>query len=488
MTSAPTAINRRILIVDDNEDIHRDFQQVLSGTSEAERALAATHAALFGDTETIVREGFDVNSAYQGQQALEMASRALAEGRPYAMAFVDMRMPPGWDGITTIEQLWRCDPRLQVAICSAYSDYSWEDIAARLDLRDRLLILKKPFDNIEIYQLASSLTAKWQMASDATARMTNLEAAVEERTRGLQAANKALQAEVNERRRLEAQLALRQKLESIGQLAAGVAHEINTPIQYIGDSVYFLGSAFADIDTLYQRYEALLGAQSGGVRAAMEEARSAADLSSLREEIPRACERALDGVNRVATIVRAMKEFAHAREHETGPADINEALNSTLIVTRSEYRGVAQLETRFGELPPVVCNIGELNQVFLNLIVNAAHAVEAAGKDAASGRILVTTAVDGQHVVITIGDNGSGIPESIAERIYDPFFTTKEVGRGTGQGLAIAFAIVVKHHQGTLSFDTQLGVGTTFKIRLPIAGASGNGEEQIVVINQPDGL
>jgi two-component system, NtrC family, sensor kinase len=471
MTSAPMTINRRILVVDDNEDIHRDFQQVLSGATEAERALAATHAALFGDAQTTLRDGFELNSALQGQQALEMVSRALAEGRPYAMAFVDMRMPPGWDGIKTIEELWKCDPLLQVTICSAYSDYSWEDIAARLDLRDRLLILKKPFDNIEIYQLASSLTAKWQMASDATARMTNLEAAVEERTRGLQAANQALQAEVHERRRLQAQLALRQKLESIGQLAAGVAHEINTPIQYIGDSVYFIQSAFADIDAVHQRYEALLAAQSESVRAAMDEARAAADLPELREEVPRACERAIDGVNRVATIVRAMKEFAHTREYERGVADINEALSSTLIVARGEYKCVAQLETSFGELPPVVCSIGELNQVFLNLIVNAAHAIEAAGRDVTSGCILVTTAIDGKHVVITIGDNGCGIPESIADKIYDPFFTTKEVGRGTGQGLAIAFAVVVKQHKGTLTFDSTPGVGTTFKIRLPITDA-----------------
>ena len=170
--------NRRILIADDNQNIHRDFREVLSGSDATEAALAASEAALFGETQTLVRDGFEVESAYQGQQALQMAQRALAEGRPYAMAFVDMRMPPGWDGIETIEQLWACDPQLQIAICSAYSDYSWEDVTKRLDLRDRLLILKKPFDNIEIYQLASALTAKWQMERDAAARMSQLEEAV----------------------------------------------------------------------------------------------------------------------------------------------------------------------------------------------------------------------------------------------------------------------------------------------------------------------
>lgn len=463
----------RILVIDDNESIHRDFRSILLPAAGEATALAEFEEELFGATQRVERTGFEVDSAYQGEEGLRMVASALAEGRPYAMAFVDMRMPPGWDGVETIAHLWERDPELQIAICSAYSDYSWQEMAQRLELRDRLLIIKKPFDNIEIYQLANALIAKWRMARDAAARMVQLEAAVDERTRELRSANEALQAEINERRRLEGQLALRHKLESIGQLAAGVAHEINTPIQYIGDSIHFLRSAYSNIAALHDRYERLLALEPASPSAAAElhadvmRAREVADVEFLRKEIPDALERALQGVDRVAKIVRAMKELAHPRTHELAPADINEVIHSTLLVANNEYKYLAALETQLGELPPVVCSVSELSQVLLNLVVNAAHAIEAAGRDLASGRILIRTTHADDHVTISITDNGAGIPQEIAGKIFDPFFTTKEVGKGTGQGLAIAFAVVAKH-RGTLTFESAHGQGTTFFVRLPV--------------------
>jgi two-component system NtrC family sensor kinase len=473
ITSMPP--NRRILIIDDNEAIHRDFQHILGGSAESEVALAAAEAALFGEAQLIARERFELASAHQGQEALAMVIRSLEDDRPYAMAFVDMRMPPGWDGIETIEQLWRRDPHLQIAICSAYSDYSWEDMAKRLELRDRLLILKKPFDNIEIYQLANALTAKWQLTREAQMRMTQLESAVEERTRELRMSNEALQAQMRRREVLESQLALHRKLESIGQLAAGIAHEINTPIQYVGDNLYFLRTACTDLLAVQKHYEHMLDVTADDVSAAPARARAlnaraSADVELLSKEIPAACDRALGGVDRVARIVRAMKEFAHPPDREREPADINEALESTLLVAQSEYRHVAQLETNFGELPLVTCSIGELNQAFLNIIVNAAHAIQAAGRELAEGRILVRTCAEKSHVTISINDNGTGIDPSIADKLYDPFFTTKAVGKGTGQGLAIAHAIVVTNHGGNLTFESTPNEGTTFTIRLPVAG------------------
>jgi two-component system, NtrC family, sensor kinase len=466
---------RRILIVDDNESIHRDFRYILGGSGEADHALADAEAALFGTALHARREGFELASAYQGQQALAMVISAREEGRPYALAFIDMRMPPGWDGVETIEQLWKHDPDLQIVICSAYSDYSWEQMANRLDLRDRLLLLKKPFDNIEIYQLASALTAKWQMTRKAASRLSELESAVEERTRELRASNDALHAEMRQRAQLEGQLALHRKLESIGQLAAGIAHEINTPIQYIGDSLHFLRSACAELMGLEEHYARLVSddVEAEHARAAARAARAAADMDLLRTEIPRACERALGGVDRVAQIVRAMKEFAHPTDADKEPADINAALESALIVANNEYKYVAQLETRLGELPEVFCNIGELNQVFLNLVVNAAHAIQAAGHDPTSGRILVRTELQGEYVVVSIQDNGTGIASSIADKVYDPFFTTKEIGKGTGQGLAIAYAIVVTNHGGTIAFDTRESEGTTFIVRIPVSAPKG---------------
>lgn len=189
MSAAP---NRRILIVDDNEAIHEDFRKVLASEAEGEAALALAEAALFGEVVP-ERSGFELDSAHQGEQALAMVVAALAEGNPYALAFIDTRMPPGWDGVETIERLWQADPKLQVALCTAYSDYSWEELSDRLDLRDRLLILKKPFDNIEIRQMASALTTKWQMGEDAAFKMDCLEQAVEERTKELSDANIIIQ-------------------------------------------------------------------------------------------------------------------------------------------------------------------------------------------------------------------------------------------------------------------------------------------------------
>ncbi len=177
--------NRRILVIDDNESIHEDYRKILASDSASATALAESEAALFGDIPA-VKQHFELDSAYQGQDGLEMATRARAEHRPYAMAFVDMRMPPGWDGVETIERLWQADPRLQIALCTAYSDYSWDEISARLGFDDRLLILKKPFDNIEIRQMASALTAKWQMTQEAALRMLDLEQTVEKTTLDLQ--------------------------------------------------------------------------------------------------------------------------------------------------------------------------------------------------------------------------------------------------------------------------------------------------------------
>ncbi|MDO8535077.1 MAG: response regulator, partial [Xanthobacteraceae bacterium] len=181
--------NRRILVIDDTPSIHQDFRKILGARLDSEATLASAEAALFGDAPTVLRQTFELDSAYQGQEALALVMSAVEQNRPYAMAFIDMRMPPGWDGVETIERLWQVDSLLQVALCTAHSDYSWEEMTERLELGDRLLILKKPFDAIEIRQMASALTVKWQMTQDAALKMNALEQAVEERTRELSDAN-----------------------------------------------------------------------------------------------------------------------------------------------------------------------------------------------------------------------------------------------------------------------------------------------------------
>jgi two-component system, NtrC family, sensor kinase len=242
----------------------------------------------------------------------------------------------------------------------------------------------------------------------------------------------------------------------VGRLAAGIAHEINTPIQYISDSVHFLGSAFEEMLTVIANAER------------PQETIPAGDLPFLLEEIPGAIDRIIEGTQRVATIVRAMKEFAHPDATEKAPADLNRAIETTLLIARSEYKYVATVQLHCGEMPEVVCNVGELGQVFLNLIVNAAHALAEAGRNADDGWIAVRTALVDGWAELQFEDNGCGIAQEIIDKIYDPFFTTKEVGRGSGQGLAIARAIVVDKHSGRISVASTPGKGTCFTLRLPL--------------------
>ncbi len=284
-----------------------------------------------------------------------------------------------------------------------------------------------------------------------------------------------LVAEMKERERILIELRTAQKLESVGRLAAGVAHEINTPIQYVGDSLYFLRSAVEDISRLIDTYRTAIDSLGGdpattAARETIATAAASIDLPFLLEEMPKAFERTFEGTARVAGIVRAMKEFSHPDATEFSSADLNHALQTTLIVASNEYKYLASINTQFAELPPVICNVGELNQVFLNMIVNAAHAIHDAGKDVSNGLISISTEVVGEQVQITFNDNGCGIPQENLDKIYDPFFTTKEVGRGTGQGLAITRSIVMDKHGGEVHATSEVGVGTQFTIRLPIAG------------------
>lgn len=284
-----------------------------------------------------------------------------------------------------------------------------------------------------------------------------------------------LVAEMKERERVVIELQLAQKLESVGRLAAGIAHEINTPIQYVGDSLFLLRSAYDEFNQLLDSVgNAIDSLPDGEARSAlqreMSELMKRHDVEYLRAEMPKAFERTFDGVDRVTSIVSAMKEFAHPDGEEQSAADLNRAIENTLLVTSNEYKYLAKIRKEYAELPPVVCNIGELNQVFVNLIVNAAHAIQDAGKDVNTGEIRITTAIDGDAAVVRVGDNGCGVPAENLSKLYDPFFTTKEVGRGSGQGLAISHSIVVDKHGGDISVSSATGVGTEFTLRVPIGG------------------
>ena len=300
--------------------------------------------------------------------------------------------------------------------------------------------------------------------------------------------------DITENKLMETQLRHAQKLESIGQLAAGIAHEINTPTQYVGDNTRFLSDGFKDLLSVISACDAMLAAASSGplppeIIDEARRAREKADLDYLMEEIPRAIAESLEGVDRVSRIVRAMKDFSHPGNEEKTPVDINKAILSTLTVARNEYKYVAELETDLDEeMPLVPCLPGDFNQAILNLVINAAHAIGDAikGTEGARGKITVSTRRDGDWAEIHISDTGGGIPEHIAGRIFDPFFTTKEVGKGTGQGLAITHSVVVDKHGGTISFITSPGSGTTFNIRLPLHRPPECGEASVPALMTQD--
>ncbi|MGY1748727.1 PAS domain-containing sensor histidine kinase [Modestobacter sp. SYSU DS0511] len=278
--------------------------------------------------------------------------------------------------------------------------------------------------------------------------------------------------DITDRKARDAEMHRESKLESLGRLSAGLAHEINTPIQYVGDNARFLADAFADLMSMLVLYRGMLDREEpmewSERQARMREAEEGVEFDYLQEEVPSAVAQTLAGIDRVATIVRAMKTFSHPGHSEHVPADLNEALAATVTVTRHQVSSVADLQLDLGAIPPVRCNIADLNQVFLNLIVNAADAVEETGR---RGTIGVSTAVEGEQVVIRISDTGTGIPDHVRAKIFDPFFTTKDVGRGTGQGLPLARAVVQEAHGGTLTVRSEPGAGSTFTVRLPILGA-----------------
>ncbi|QDV68148.1 Sporulation kinase E [Rosistilla carotiformis] len=584
----------RILVIDDNPAIHDDFHKILISAGD-KRDLLDAASAFFGEEEPTpqVSDKLDVqlDSAHQGEEGYRKVRDAHAAGRPYTLAFCDMRMPPGWDGLTTIENLWKADPNLQVVICSAYSDNTWSDISKRLGLSDRLLILKKPFDNAEVLQIVVALIEKRRLIDAASTKRESLERTVTERTRHLREARKEseqllaaidsmmvgtdvhgivqrwnenavaifgiraedamgtplealpiqwetpglvdhllhnqnhetsmqletsfpdphgvlrvisfssypvveagirygtliLGTDVTEHRVLEQQLQNAQRLESVGQLAAGVAHEINTPMQYLGDNLAYLNSKFDKlIGYLQSSCDLLEQADHSSVDcnlvAELREQANTLSLKKLYTQIPQALADSIDGVEHVSRIIRAMKELSHPGGEEASAVDINRALETTIAVSTNEWKYVAKIETDLDpSIEPVLGYPGELNQVFLNLIVNAAHAISdvTAGGSNGLGNIHIRSSQHQGFVKVEISDNGGGIPESIRGRVFDPFFTTKEVGKGTGQGLAIAHTVVVQRHAGKLSFDVEEGVGTTFVVDLPTS-AMANSHESVI--------
>jgi two-component system NtrC family sensor kinase len=271
--------------------------------------------------------------------------------------------------------------------------------------------------------------------------------------------------DITERREAEIRSHAAERLESVGKLAAGVAHEINTPVQFVSDSIYFVRDGLYELLAVTDRLRTLASRDQCNANSV---AALSTHLPYLVENLPKALERSLDGLKRVSEIVSSMRELAHPDRPEMSDIDLNHVIQNAMVVARAEYKYVAEIQTELAPLPPVRGHAGELNQVILNLLVNASHAIaDVVGDSQQKGQIRIATQFDGHSVVISVSDTGSGIPANIQHRIFEPFFTTKDVGRGTGQGLAISHNIIVKRHGGAIEFDSTVGKGTVFRVRLP---------------------
>lgn len=448
MQSLENHKNRRILVIDDNPSIHDDFRKILVSDGAGE-ALEDAEAAFFGEAnDTGSQLEVELDTAHQGQEGLEKVVAAATENRPYALAFVDMRMPPGWDGLTTIEQLWKAEPDLQIVICTAYSDDSWSDICQRLGHTDQLLILKKPFDNTEVCQLALALTEKWNLTKQAQLKQDDLQQLVNVRTEVLTEVVDRLESEIEEKVRVQEelrgkdeQLRRSQKLQSIGTLAGGVAHEFNNLLQAIGGYTHY---AMEDLGSADQRYQ---------------------DLEQVLIATKRASEltRQLLGFSRRQTLKRSV----------VSPNDVISDLQKLIIPVLPEN---IEVEIKLAEQPAsIYADAGELQQVLLNLCVNARDAMPDGGRLLLRTEDIVlddqtcdqiTNLPPGSYVMFTVTDTGGGMTAEVRDQIFDPFFTTKEVGKGTGLGLAMVYGII-KQHKGAIHVDSEPDQGTTFRVYLP---------------------
>ncbi|MFY0525409.1 sensor histidine kinase [Archangium gephyra] len=425
--SPPTGECRRILVVDDNSAIHQDFRKILARSGQGVEELDEMESMLFGDApprSSTTR--FELDFALGGEEGVRLVRDAVREGRPYAVAFVDIRMPPGMDGVEATLEMWREEADLQVVLCSAHSDYSWDELSRKLGTSERLLILRKPFDSIEVRQMAHALCEKWELLRASHQRMEDLERMVDERTRALAEAN--------------ARLLHAQKLEALGRMSAGLAHEVNNPLSYI----------LSNLRHVVRGLETLPCAQEG---------------LKARDDLRDACRDAALGAERIERIVQDVRIFARMDEPPREQVDVRQVMELTLSMAARALRPELSLVRDFQEVPPVWGSEHGLGQVFLNLIVNATHAL--AGREAPELRLGIRQREDGM-VAVEVRDNGSGIRPEHLSRLFEPFFTTKPVGTGTGLGLSICHGIVTRLG-GDILVDSAPGQGTTFHVLLPRA-------------------
>jgi PAS domain S-box-containing protein len=543
----------RLLLVDDNAAIHEDFKKILATPAQANSALDDFEAALFEKPRNVIeRVSFRLDSAFQGQEALALVEKSLVDNDPYALAFMDIRMPPGWDGVETIERIWKICPELQMVICSAYSDYTWEDLISRFGHTDNLLILKKPFETVEVLQIAHALSKKWALALQSRLWMKDLDRLVRERTQELVVANEQLRVseqrfstafrtspmamaiisqpenrfvdanesflnlvgfspkdllaqtasacqlwtEITERKivglktslhnhacslrardgsprevvlwaepialdggpcvllileditdqlRVENQLRQAQKMEAVGRLAAGVAHEFN------------------NILTVIQGHAELLRAATVSPRQVMDSSTRISQVSQ-----------------RAAALTRQLLTFSRQQPMQLKSLNLSTVVRTTEKMLRQILGERHELQFECAtNLPTIQADEGNMEQILINLCLNARDAMPGGGLiRIETNQLTLTTKTAGRHpdarpgefVSLAVTDSGCGISPDILRRVFDPFFTTKEIGKGTGLGLATVHGIA-KQHNGWIEATSEVNCGSTFRVFLPATPA-----------------
>jgi signal transduction histidine kinase len=440
---------RKILVVDDNPDIHHDFKTILIPEKPTEN-LDRLEAEIFGPSEQPSGLTYEylLSFALQGQQALEMVNTALAADDPFHLAFVDMRMPPGWNGLKTIEHIWQKDPDIQIVLCTAYSDYSWEEIEQRLCQTDNLLILKKPFDVSEVAQMASTLTRKWILLKTAQLKLDQLEKLVHKRTQTLQQTNRRLEEEIEQRRQLEKQLIRSKKMEAIGTLAAGVAHDLNNILAGI---VSYPDLLLQQVDSQSLIYSQLQLIQTTGYKA--------------------------------AAIVQDMLTLGRRAVISQDEIDLKSVISDFL--KSPEWSKIQSYHPKIHILtqiePGLFCLVGsevQLAKILINLVANAAEAmpadnnitIELYRRELNESFTGYESIPSGDYIVLSVVDRGDGIDPKDLEHIFEPFYTKKKMGRsGTGLGLAVVWGSV-KDHDGYIDVKSNEKTGTRFDLYFPDTG------------------